>query len=111
MTLKSKFFLCTTLVLISFSVTSQVTTIARGKKITVEGIAVNLKAGAAIQTMGHYYFVENRHSWDKTMENQRVIVTGKLIIYSVYVTEDDPTIQYAPIMEVIHKPRIRKSSK
>ncbi len=106
--LKFKYFLQITLMSISFSGFSQVTTIARGKKITIEGIAVNLKAGAAIRTMGHHYFIENRHVWDKAMENQKVTVTGKLVIYSVYVTENDPTIQYVPIMEVIHKPRIKK---
>lgn len=94
--------------LISLSGFSQVTTTMRGEKITVEGIAVNLKAGAAIQTIGHHYFIENMHVWDKTMENQKVVVTGRLMIYSTYVTENDPAIQYIPIMEVIRRPKIKK---
>ncbi len=103
-----RFVLQVVFLLISLSGFSQVTTIARGKNITIEGIAINLKAGAAVKTMDHDYFLENLPSWGKEMENQKVTVTGRLLIYSTYIRENDTLVQAIPIMEVIRRPKIKK---
>jgi hypothetical protein len=94
-------------VMLSFSGFSQVTMVARGKSISIEGTAVNLKAGSAVKCKDHYFLIEEKYSWTKEEENKQVSVKGKLQIYLTYVTDKDPTIQYMPTMIVIRKPKIK----
>ena len=85
---------------------SQTTTIKRGKRVTISGTAVNLKAGAAIKSSGKYYYIENLTSWSKDSEGKEFTVRGRLITYTTTVDIDDPHIQYLPMMIVIRRAKI-----
>lgn len=93
--------------LISFSGLAQVTFVAKGKKITIEGTKVNVFLGAAVKTKDHFFVIENQDYWKEEELNQQVIVTGKLIIHLTYVTEKDPTIQYAPLVRMLRRSKIK----
>lgn len=93
--------------LISFSGLAQVTFVSKGKKITIEGTTVNLCVGAAVRTKDHFFVIENLYNWKTEEENQQVIVTGKLVVYTTYVTKKDPSIQYAPLVQMLRRPKIK----
>lgn len=48
--------------------------------IVVEGTAINLKSGAAVESNDDIYYVDGILSWDKNMLEKRVRVDGDLFV-------------------------------
>jgi hypothetical protein len=62
-----------------------------GETTVVEGLALNGRAGALVQTdEGSWYYVGGLDSWDDALVMQRVSVTGVLRLREAGIPDEEP---------------------
>ena len=76
-------------------------------KITVQGKALDAKAGAIVETEeSEIYYVDGYSHWEQNFYGKQIEVSGRLRIRETTLT-DTVIIQYAPRMDIIVDPVVK----